>query len=189
MTDSDVVDVPGSWRGVRNRLNAAPNDVQRYFQPAGELIEHYPWEVSLSYLFARLERAHLMAIYCGVVKLHKADAALATTAVDRFQNRRDEFLTLFKNVFGEDIPRSLLQLLELAQDVRDRVLHGKKVNDADYRMAIAAIIDYATKFNEICFEGGGFRPFGDLRGYKGAGSSLDRSTSRWLLKGIGLPLQ
>ena len=80
------LNVPGSWRGVRKGLQEAPPEVQVYFEPVGQLIEYYPWEVSLSYLFAKLERAHLMSIYCGVVKLHRADAALARKAVDAFQH-------------------------------------------------------------------------------------------------------
>ena len=184
-----AVDVPGSWRGVRKKLHEAPDEVQEYFKPAAELVERYPWEVSLSYLFARVERAHLMAIYCGVVKLHKANATLARKAVDLFHNTREEFQVIFANVFGLKIPRRLQTTLEGAQNVRDRVLHGKTVTEADYRMAIAAIIEYAAKFNDVCYGKGGFRPFGDLRGYKGAGASLDVSTSRWVLKGIGLPLK
>ena len=183
------LDVPGSWRGVRNKLCDAPEEVQEYFKPAAELIEHYPWEVSLSYLFARVERAHLMAVYCGVVKLHRVEATLAKKAVDLFHNTREDYNALFERVFGRKIPQRLLTILEGAQNVRDRVLHGKTVTEADYRMAIAAIIDYATKFNEVCHGRGGFRPFGDLRGYKGAGASLGASTSRWVLKGIGLPLK
>lgn len=189
MTKGITIDVPRSWRGVRKRLSEAPNEVQWYFEPVAELIEHYPWEVSLSYLFARVERAHLMAIYCGVVKLHKADATLASKAVDLFHNTREEFQAKFENVFGRKIPKPLQETLEQAQTVRDRVLHGKTVSESEYRMAITTIVHYATEFNGVCYETGGFRPFGDLRGYKGAASSLDTSTSRWLLRGIGLLLQ
>ena len=189
MSKGDLVEVPGSWRGVRNRLCEAPTEVQAYFEPVGELIEKYPWEVSLSYMFARVERAHLMAIYCGVVKLHRVDAEMARNAVDRFQNTREGFQYMFANVFGSKVPQRLQEMLEKAQDVRDRVLHGKTVRQPDYRLSIVSLIDYATEFNDVCNDKGGFKPFGDLRGYKGAATSLDPSTSRWVLKGIGLPLQ
>ena len=89
------MNVPASWRGVRNRLMQAPKEIQWYFAPAEELIEHYPWEVSLAYLFARLERAHIMTLYCGVVKLHKVDSELAAQSVDRFENRQADFRALF----------------------------------------------------------------------------------------------
>lgn len=181
--------VTGSWRGVRNRLTEAPSEVQRYFEPAAELIEHYSGEVSLSYLFARLERGHLMSLYCGVVKLHRVDSTLAATAVERFENRRDEFRELFERIFGKRIPNSVIGKIEPAQEIRNNVLHGKKVEQRDYRMAIVSIIEYATDFNEVCSKLGGFRPFGSLQGFKGAAAAMDKSTSRWVLKGIGLPLK
>ena len=181
--------VPGSWPGVRNRLTEAPSEVQRYFEPAAKLIEHYSLEVALSYLFARVEKAHLMSLYCGVVKLHRVDSALAATAVEKFENRRDEFRRLFEDIFGKKIPSSVVEKIERAQKVRDNVLHGKTVEQSDYRMAIVSIIEYATEFNMICFKLGGFRPFGSLQGFKGAAASMDKSTSRWVLKGVGLPLK
>lgn len=182
------MEVPGSWRGVRNRLVEAPEEVQFYLEPVAELIERYPWEVSLSYLFARVEKAHIMSLYCGVVKLHKTDAGLAATAVDQFENTRHQFQIMFENIFGKPIPKRTRKMLETAQGVRDRALHGKNVIDKDYRAAVVSIIEYASEFNQHCSQLAGFRPFGDLRGYKGASASLDRSTSRWVLKGIGLPL-
>ena len=82
------VTVPGNWRGVRKKLEGAPDNVRRYFQSAEELIERYSLEVSLSYLYAKVEEAHLMSIYCGAVKLLKTDAELAWDAVYRFENTR-----------------------------------------------------------------------------------------------------
>lgn len=180
--------VPGSRLGVRNRLTDAPTEVQWYFDPAAQLIENFSLEVALSYLFARVEKAHLMSLYCGVVKLHRVDASLAATAVETFENRRHDFRRLFKDVFGKAIPSSVVDKIQSAEKVRDNVLHGKTVAPRDYRMAIVSIIEYATEFNKICFRLGGFRPFGSLQGFKGAAASMDKSTSRWVLKGIGLPL-
>lgn len=180
--------VPKSRPGVRNKLLAAPDDVQKYFEPSGTLIEEYPWEVSLSYMFARLERAHLMALYCGVVKLHKVHKGLARRAIDQFENRHAEYLDLYKEVFGHKLPQRLVRLLKGAQTVRNHVVHGKEVDESDFRRAISAIIDYATEFNVQCFNHGGFRPFGSLQGFKGAAGSHDKSTSRLILRGVGLPL-
>ena len=182
------MNVPGTWRGVRNKFLKAPSEIQSYFSPVHELMEHYSWEVSLSYLFSPVERAHLMALYCGVVKLHRVDKELATIAVNQFENRSMEFRALFKDIFGKKIPQSHVEKFEIAQKVRNNVLHGKIVTDKEFRRAIVCIIEYATEFNETCVELGGFRPFGSLAGFKGAATSLDTSTSRWILKGIGLPI-
>ena len=183
-----LIDVPKSRPGVRNRFLEAPEEIQWYFEPAAELIDGYPWEVPLAYLFARLERAHIMTLYCGVVKLHRVDSELAAGAVDRFENRQQDFRALFENVLGRKFPRSLINKLKDAQTVRNRVLHGKSVEESGFRKAVIAIIEYAEEFNQTCFDLGGFRPVGRLQGFKGAGVSMDKATSRWVLKGIGLPI-
>ena len=189
MGQEDVI-VPGDWRGVRNKLEGAPDKVRRYFQPAEEFIECYCWEVSLSYLYAKVEEAHLMSIFSGAVKLHKTDAELAWDAVYRFENTRSQFQEVFANVYSAKIPQRLRAKLEKAQKVRDLVLHGKakEVPGSDYRMAVVAIIEYANGFNELCLETGGPQPFGSLQGFSGRQKTLDKATSRLILKGIGLPL-
>lgn len=182
--------VPGNRPGVRNKLEGAPDNVRRYFHPAEELIERYSWEVSLSYLYAKVEEAHLMSIYCGAVKLHKTDAKLAWDAVYRFENTRSQFQGVFANVYGTKIPQRLQAKLEKAQKVRDLALHGKarEVPGSDYRMAVAAIIEYAEGFNELCLEKGGPQAFGPLQGFSGRHRTRDKAASRLILKGIGLPL-
>ena len=76
--------------------------------------------------------------------------------------------------------------IESAQKTRNKILHGKTVSDADKRRAIISILEYAEAFNEEVSAVAGFRPFGSLQGFRGAAQSLDKSTSRWVLKGIGL---
>ena len=190
MDELSNTDVPGSYRSVINRLLDAPDDVKWFFEPLEELlIKRFPWEVSLSYAFSRVEKAHIMTLYCGVVKLHRVESELAKKAVDNFENRHEEFRNLYQNIFGSAINAALINTLDRARRVRNRALHGHDPSSRDFRKAITAIIEYAAGFNQQCHEIAGFRPFGRLQGFKGAGKSLDNSTSRWLLKGIGLPLQ
>ncbi len=129
-----------------------------------------------------------MALYCGAVKCHKVDIKLAKSALERFENRPDEFRKMFKNVFGKKVPQSLIETFDCAQNVRNNVLHGKSVKPEDFRKAIAAIIYYATEFDETCSELGKFRPFGKLQGFKGAAAPMDKSASRLVLKGLGFPI-
>ena len=74
------------------------------------------------------------------------------------------------------------------QGVRNRILHGQNVEEKDFRKAVVAIIEYAEEFNQKFYDLGGFRPFGRIQGFKGAGAYMEKSTSRWVLKGIGLPI-
>ncbi len=59
-------------------------------------------------------------------------------------------------------------------------------SDADMRRAIHDVFEYAKAFNTVVDGLGQFKPFGDLRGFKGRGVNLDKKTTRLILKGIGL---
>lgn len=53
------------------------------------------------------------------------------------------------------------------------------------RKTVLDVLLYAKKFNEFIYGIGSFKPFGSLIGFKGGTKTLDDSTSRWILKGIG----
>lgn len=177
---------PGSWRGVVNRYNRAPDEVRLYFSDIPELIERYNWEVALAFLFARVEKALNRMLYCGAVKMHKAHATVASRAVDQHHMTRKEFRRLFKNVFGAEIPAELVAVLKDAEKVRDKVMHGKEASEAAKRKAIVRVIEYAEGMNALVFELAGFKLFtNDLRRYAGARRALDESTTFWLMRGLG----
>ena len=130
-----------------------------------------------------------MAIYCGVVKLHRADPPLARRAVDAHPMHRDEYKELFKTVFGKPMNPAVTKELTKAQGVRDKIMHGKSASEADKRQGVLDVLKYAKAFNDQVYDLAGFRPYGRLQGFKGRGKALDKSTTRWLLKGLGLHLQ
>lgn len=175
-----------SYKGVIKHINQAPQEVQDYFWLACELIEKYPWEVSLAWMFSRLELAQNMCLYCAAVKLHKTDATLTRDAIDAHYMSRKDFKELYKTIVGKTLTESILDPLKKAEGVRDRVMHGKIVPAGDFRKAIVAVIDFATGFNSLVQKHAGFKPFSDLRGFKGAGKPLDRATTNWILRGMGL---
>lgn len=174
--------------GLLNRFNAAPPEIRSYFEHVPKLIDEFPLDVCLSYVFAQLERAQNAILYCGVVKLHRADAALAKTTIDVHRMTRPDFKAKFETVFAKPIPSATSDLLQKAEEARDRVMHGKKTTDDEKRNAVASVLDYAEAINGLVSGSAGFKPFGDLRGFKGAAQSLDKSTTRWLLKGMGFTI-
>jgi len=177
--------VPGSWRGVRKRFHEAPNEVTDYFEPIPEMIEKYPWEVSIAYAFSLLEKSHNRSLYAGSVKLHRADPAVAQSFVDQQHMTRASFQVLFKNVFGHSIPEDLVDLLKIAEKVRDKIIHGKKANDKEKRMALVAVLAYAEGLDAFINQRASFRPFTlDMRGYTGRRVALDKSTTAWLMRGL-----
>lgn len=177
---------PGSWRGVVQAYKSMPERVRKYFAHVPSLAKDYPWEVCIAYQFGRMELAHNMAIYCGIVKLHRAFPALARTAVEQHHMTRPEFQRLYETVFGAKLTKPVRDLIDEAESIRDKIMHGKTITDAQMRKAVVDILKYAKAVNDRTNDLGGIQPFGDLRGFKGRAASLDRSTTRWILKGIGL---
>ncbi len=175
--------------GILNRYDALPDDIKKYFTHFPNLAQQYPWDVTISYMFSLVELAHNMTIYCGVVKRHRVDSTLAHAAVDNHYMTRDGFKDLYKMIFGKYLKKSIIDKIVEAEKVRDRILHGKQVYEKDKRQAVVDVLDYAEQFNFEVHEIAGFRPFGSLKGFKGRAEPLDKSTSRWILKGIGLTIR
>jgi hypothetical protein len=177
-----------SYKAVLKRHESCCDEVKNYFDLLPKLIEEFPWEVALAYLFLNIEKAQNRMLYCGVVKLHRADSTLADRAVNAQHITRDGFASLFENVFGRRLTKATANQIDAAEGVRDRVIHGKIVSDAEMREAISNLLDYSEAINSEVDSLAGFKPFGDLRGFKGRRQALDASTTRWLLKGLGFNL-
>ena len=171
--------------GLLKFFKQSPAVVQDYFEHLPSLIETFPLDVALAYAFARVELAHNMALYCGIAKLHQVDRDLVHRAVQAHHMTRAEFRAKYEVVYGKALPPATCALLTQAEGVRDLVMHGKSSSDDHKRNAIAHVLAYAARLNETTLSCDGPRPFGDLRGFKGAGQALEKKTSRWVLKGMG----
>lgn len=176
-----------SYKGVIRKYKEAPQPIQEYFPEFVELVECYNWKISISYVFSGVETAKRDTIYCGIVKLHWCDAELTRKLLNEDHMSRGRFLELFNVVFGCRIPKEIVAKLESGEQVRDKVAHGMKWNQAEARQGLVSVIDFATDFNEFVHSKAEFRPFGDLRGFKGRKQSLTKATTRWVLKGMGIP--
>ncbi len=176
-----------TYIGVIRHFQAAPEGVQNYFPDFVQLVEQYDWEVPVSYVFSRIEQAKRMTIYCGIVKLHWCESTLTWKLVSEDHMARGRFRELFRTVFGQKIPDEILAKLEKGEKVRDKIAHGVKWTPKEARECLTSVVDFATEFNECVFRRAGFRPFGDLRGYKGRKEPLSKDTTRWILRGMGIP--
>lgn len=175
-----------SYIAVLKHYNTAPEDVKQYLVYLPLLVEKCDWDVCIAYQFIRIETAQNRTIYCGVVKLHHAHPQVAGGVMYSQHMTRKSFLDLFKTIYGHSLPNNIVDKLKLAEGVRDKIVHGKGFSEPNARQAIVDAIDYASLLNEHLEKTAGFRPFGDLRGFKGRSEPLDKSTTMWLLKGIGL---
>jgi len=176
-----------SYKDVIRHFRAAPKRIQNYFPEFVPLVEGYDWEVSVSYVFSRVEQAKRMTIYCGITKIHRCESSLTWKLVSEDHLSRARFFELIKIVFAKKIPDNIREKLEASENVRDKIVHGMNWTDSDARKAMTQIIDFATKFNQYVKKIAGFQPFGDLRGYKGRKQPLAKATTKWILHGMGVP--
>lgn len=180
------MEVIRSKPGLRNALKECPEQVRVYFSDLDALLDSsFSLDVALAYAFAKVEQAHINCLYCGITKLHQADKELTWIALDRFHMTRDGFRETYAAIYGKGIPKQTVKLIEFAEGVRDKVLHGKGGTDGEKRNAIAHVLEYAKLLNDHCSGLNGPCPFGDLRGFKGRATSLEKGTTRWMLKGMG----
>jgi len=174
-----------SYKAVLKHYASTPGDVQNYFKDLPLLIQDYDWDVCIAYQFIRVETAQNRTLYGGVVKLHGADPDIADSMLYSLHITRNSFLTLVETIFSAPLPVVVSDKLKFAEKVRDKTVHGKGISQADARQSLVDVLDYATDLNTFVEGIAGFRPFGDMRGFKGAGQPLAKPTTKWLLKGIG----
>lgn len=175
--------------GLKNAFAACSKDVRGYFEHIPRLLDEFPMDVCLSYVFARLELGQNMALYCGAVRIHRADGEVAKNAISTHHMTRPGFVELYKTVFDVDLPKAAHADLEKAEKTRDKIMHGKGADDGEIRNAIAQVLEYAEEVNKQLGAKHGFKPFGPLRGFAGGKAKrLDKRTSRFLLKGMGFSI-
>lgn len=165
-------------------------EIKSYFECLPDLIkDSYPYDVSLAYMFSRVERAHRRTLYCGIVKKYSANSELTDEVTRKLFISREEFQVLFKNVFGKEIDKGILNILQKAEKVRDKGMHGKDPSDSEIRNAINELLTYSNEFNDFVHKLSGFKPFGSLRGFKGRAENMDKETTRLILKGLEFKIQ
>ncbi len=174
-----------SKAGLKKAYANSPVEVRDYFPHIPNLLDDFPMEVCLAYVFYRLELGQNMALYTGVVRIHRVEASLARTAVSSQHLTREHFDDLYQKIFALKVPRTAKSDLEGAQRTRDRIMHGKKESDDQIRNAIARVLEYTEEINAQLGKKHKLKPFGSLKGFAGRGKKLDTRTSRFVLKGIG----
>lgn len=178
---------PANYKQLLAHFKGKPQEIQDYFPAFPDLVEGYSWDVAVSYVFSRVEAVKHATIYCGIVKLHWTDSTLTRELVDKDHMSRGRFRELFKIVYGKPIDDALLKKLGEAEAIRDKIAHGKKWTDEQARTALKDIFDFAEGFNIFILSIANLKPFGDLRGFKGRKESLPKETTRWVLRGMGIP--
>ena len=175
-------------KGLKSLYENCSEEVRHHFAHLPKLLEEFPMDVCLAYVFARVEFGQNMALYCGSVRVHRVNAEIARNAVGTHHMTRESFIQLYKTVFDCDLPKSAHADLKTAERIRDLIMHGKGATSDQIRNAIARALEYADEVNSQLNRKHGLRPFGSLKGFAGRAKKLDTRTSRFLLKGLGFTL-
>jgi hypothetical protein len=175
--------------GLKNLFNGCSDEVRAHFEHLPSLLDNYPLEVALGYVFHRLELGQNMALYCGVVKLHRACCKVASNTIDSHHMTREGFVELYKTVFDLDLPADATRELRTAEKTRDAVMHGGDASEARLRNAIGRVLEFAEALNDELHNHHQCKPFsGYWRGFAGRLKKLDARTTRYMLKGMGFSL-
>lgn len=177
-----------SKKGLLKAYGDCSQEVKIFFEHLPDLVNQFPMEVCLSYVFSRMELGQNMALYCGAVKLFKANAEVARNAVGTHHMTRDGFITLYKTIYSVELPKTAADDLKIAEQTRDRIMHGKPASDDKIRNAIARVTEYAEEVNNQLYSTNKTKPFGPLKGFAGRLKKLDAKTTRYMLRGMGFTI-
>ena len=176
-----------TYKGLRAQFDSLPPTVRSYLQQLDGLLDGSDkYEIALAYTFMKLEEGNHRALKCGLVRLHKCNSERADDALEKQHFSRKYYRAVFKNIVGKPIPTSCINHLEIAESIRDRRIHGKSVSASDLRAGLSSALSYIKEIGEFVEARTGKNPFGDLRGLAGRAALLDKNTSYWVCKGVGL---
>ncbi len=180
---------------LRERYEKLPSEVRDHFWQFPEIIEKIEdLRLALTYMFYRVEWAHTTSLYIGLRKTYgvqaegktyAVDAYMAKQAMDSTHMTREKFQDSYETVFSKDFPKNAAEKIKLAQQVRDKLMHGMRVSDAQVTEALLKIMEYTKLYHDAVREAADFSPFGSQQGVTGATKSLDKKVSCVILKGLG----
>lgn len=175
-----------TYKALLKFYEAKSEEIKSHFEHLPKLVtDGLPYDIAIAYSFLKIEQAQNRALYGGVVKIHRGNAEFVRRLMNFQHLTRDGFKDLYTNVFGVPLKEATVKKLSVAEKTRDKVIHGKAVTDNELREAIADVLEYAEAFNAEVNTIAGFKPFADMRGFKGRADSLDKRTTKWLMKGLG----
>jgi len=181
--------LPSQTRTLRTFYDKRTEEVRGFFDKLPTLLDaDLGIDIILAYTFFSLESGQRLVLFSGARKRHRTDSSLTWQAIETHDLKRKDFQNLFKLLYGFQISKDAHDLLKQAEDTRDALMHGQNVSTRQMIQAISKVLRYCEEMNKKIFSKSDckFKPFtGDRRGFTGSAGSFDKSTSRWVLKGMG----
>lgn len=168
------------------KFEALPEQTKLYLAGIESLLETpKTFGVALAFLFMKIEEGQHRALKCGLIKKHKCNSAKVDDALEKQHFTRPYFRTVYKNIFGKEIPKAALDAIQSAEKARDKLIHGKSPAAPELRNAVSQAFDYIQILGAHVETETKKNPFGDLRGLAGRAKLMESIPTYWLLKGMG----
>jgi hypothetical protein len=184
---AEMVPTAANRKQVISRYENLPDDIQSWLDGLPDLIKDFRWEISVAFVFMQIESMFHNSLYRGLVKIHKTDSQLTKQLLDRDHFSGGRIKELYKTIFGIPIPHEVYLHLDAAVKIRNRAIHGKKITQPEARQCLMEAFNFLEAFSTEVSKVAKFRPCSDGRGLKGAAEALSKDTSRWVLRGMGIP--
>ncbi|KEO53492.1 hypothetical protein [Thioclava pacifica] len=179
--------VPKSYKGLKAIYDGLDGDVKNYLGKLEPLLaDGKNYEIALAYCFMKLEEGHHRALKCGLIRIHDCASEKVDSELQKQHFTAEKYAAVFKNIFSKGIPADAKSNLTKAQDIRNKLIHGKKTTDPTRREAIYYALQYMSDLGEFVKQETGKNPYGDLRGLAGKKKLLPAKSTIWMLKGFGL---
>jgi hypothetical protein len=177
-----------SYKSLIRHFDTMPDHIRWHFPDLEKLLrDQYPFDIPLAYLFLKIELAYNRSLYGGLVRQHRVDTTFARRILNLQHLTREGYRDLFDNVYG--LQPAGKPFIERAEETRDKVIHGKKMEPAQLREAIGDALDFCLQLHNQILNIAGFTPFGDMRGFAAKKDLLDASTSKWVMRGMGFAVK
>ena len=179
-------------KGLVQCYEGSPEAVKGYFNILPQLLEidyeYRDYSTCLAYLFFKTEYAHTLALYYRLLQM-KVNKNLADKAVNNTIINREGFRSFFEKVFGEPLSENARKKIKDAEEIRDKIMHGKDdFSSSEVRVAIKDILEYAGLFNKQVERKVGYKPFSTEQKTRSR-DSYSKEISAWILTGMGFSLK
>ncbi len=155
-----------NYMQVEKRYNElADDDMKWYFDSFFELVQKpanptITWDITIAYLFLKIEQAQRMALYAFMIKKHRINKRLASKVAGSMRLGREDFIRLYETLAEESFCKDANKYYDDAVKTRNKIMHGKslvhgrgmlfadKADDPERRDAVVFVFEYAVLFNK-----------------------------------------
>ena len=179
--------VPKNYAALKKIYDALESDEKSYLIKLEPLLSDAKnYEIALAYCYMKLEEGHHRALKCGLIRIHACDARKVDEYLQKQHFTNKTYNSVFKNIIGTSIPSKAQSVHSDAQEIRNKIIHGKSVSSPDLRSAIYYSLEYMRIVGELVKKKTGKNPYGNLQGLAGTKKLLPAKSTIWMLKGFGI---